>query len=71
MSEPKLLPTKEQIERRAYHLYIERGGENGHDLEDWFAAEKEITEMSEQRTSTARKAFVASAGTTARGLPMK
>jgi hypothetical protein len=62
MSDSKL-PTREQIERRAYDLYLERGGEDGHDLRDWFAAEKELTEMSEQPTSTARKAFAKSAGT--------
>ena len=74
MSEPKLLPTKEQIERRAYHLYIERGGENGHDLEDWFAAERELTEMSQPAASSVQKARAAAstrAGRTAREGPVK
>jgi hypothetical protein len=31
-----------QISRRAYELYSARGGEAGHDLEDWLQAEKEI-----------------------------
>jgi len=36
-------PTREQeIRRRAYELYIERGEEPGHDLEDWLQAEREL-----------------------------
>ena len=34
---------EEQIRRRAYELYEARGRENGHDLDDWFEAEAEIT----------------------------
>jgi hypothetical protein len=37
------IPSNEQIEARAYELYLERGGENGHDVEDWLSAEKELT----------------------------
>lgn len=33
---------EDQISRRAYELYLARGGEAGHDLEDWLRAEKEI-----------------------------
>lgn len=32
----------EQIRCRAYELYEERGGEEGHDTEDWLRAEAEI-----------------------------
>ena len=36
-------PTREQeIRRRAYELYLERGEEPGHDLEDWLQAEREL-----------------------------
>ena len=35
-------PTHEDIARRAYQLYEERGGEHGRDLEDWFQAEREL-----------------------------
>ncbi len=31
-----------QIEQRAYQLFESRGSRPGHDLEDWFAAEKEF-----------------------------
>ena len=34
---------QEQISRRAYELYETRGRADGHDLEDWLRAEKEIT----------------------------
>jgi hypothetical protein len=34
---------EEEIRRRAYELYVERGREDDHDLDDWFRAEAEIT----------------------------
>jgi len=33
---------REQVEHRAYEIYLRRGGENGSDQEDWFAAEREL-----------------------------
>ncbi len=33
---------EEEIRRRAYELYQERGREHGHDLDDWLQAEAEI-----------------------------
>lgn len=33
---------KDRIRCRAYELYEQRGREEGHDLEDWLAAEKEL-----------------------------
>jgi hypothetical protein len=41
MNEGKL-PTVDQIELRAYELYLERGCEDGRDLENWLAAEREL-----------------------------
>jgi hypothetical protein len=32
----------EDIARRAYERYQQRGGEHGRDQEDWFAAEREL-----------------------------
>ena len=61
MSERKV-PTAKQIEQRAYELYLERGCEDGHDLADWLAAEKELTELSEQSASGTPRARAASAG---------
>ncbi len=37
-------PTHEEIERRAYQMYIERGGVHGQDVEDWLQAELELLE---------------------------
>jgi hypothetical protein len=37
-------PTREEIELRAYEIYLQRGGEDGSELNDWLAAEKELTE---------------------------
>ena len=35
-------PTHEEIELRAYHLYLDRAGEHGRDVEDWLKAEHEL-----------------------------
>lgn len=34
--------TREQIERRAYEIYLQRGGSHGTDMEDWLVAEREL-----------------------------
>ena len=34
---------EEQIRLRAYALYVDRGREDGHDLDDWLHAEAEFT----------------------------
>lgn len=33
--------SRDDIARRAYELYERRGGEHGHDWDDWFQAESE------------------------------
>lgn len=33
----------EQIARRAYELFVARGRAEGHDLEDWLQAERELS----------------------------
>lgn len=35
---------EEEVRRRAYDLYTARGGSAGSDLDDWFAAEREVRE---------------------------
>lgn len=35
-------PTHDEIARRAYELYVERGGEHGGDVDDWLRAEREL-----------------------------
>ena len=37
-------PTHEEIARRAYQLFEERGHEPGHEWDDWFQAERELRE---------------------------
>ena len=34
--------TNDMVARRAYSLYLERGGEDGHDVEDWLQALHEL-----------------------------
>jgi len=33
---------QDEIRRRAYELYEERGCEPGHEVEDWFEAERQV-----------------------------
>jgi hypothetical protein len=33
---------REQIESRAHEIYLSRGAEPGHELDDWLQAEREI-----------------------------
>ncbi|MGA8678021.1 MAG: DUF2934 domain-containing protein [Candidatus Acidiferrales bacterium] len=37
-------PTRDEIELRAYQIYIERGGAHGHETDDWLQAEHELFE---------------------------
>lgn len=39
-------PTQEDIKRRAYELFLSRGGIHGNDQEDWFLAEHELRQAS-------------------------
>lgn len=35
-------PIAEDIELRAYHIYLQRGEAHGHDLDDWLQAERQV-----------------------------
>jgi hypothetical protein len=37
-------PAREEIARRAFELFVRRGGEPGHEEEDWLRAEKALRE---------------------------
>lgn len=37
-------PSSDEIARLAYHLYETRGRRDGHDLDDWLSAERELTQ---------------------------
>ena len=36
------MPIRNEIERRAYELHLARGAGDGHDLDDWIQAEREL-----------------------------
>lgn len=42
-------PDRQAVERRAYAIYLEHGGEPGHELENWLQAEQELS-ASENRS---------------------
>jgi hypothetical protein len=41
-SSPRIDGTCDAIARRAFELFCARGGEHGHDVEDWLQAEHEF-----------------------------
>lgn len=53
INEEKL--THEQIEKRAYEIYLQRNGEEGHALEDWLIAEEELMRERPKRESAPLK----------------
>ena len=42
---------EEYIRRRAYELYLERGGQEGFAEADWLRAESEVRQQSKQRSA--------------------
>ena len=54
--------THEQIEKRAYEIYLQHNGEEGHALEDWLIAEQELTQERAKRESIPLKRKTAVAG---------
>lgn len=54
---PPATPTavdREAVTRLAYELYVQRGGEAGHDVEDWLMAEQILLEQ-DKRPAPARR----------------
>ncbi len=52
---------RRQIAERAYHLFIERGGQHGYELDDWLRAEAELAASSKApKTRRVQKAARAS-----------
>jgi hypothetical protein len=41
-NKPESLPLEEQIRQRAFEIYLQRGGQEGSDLDDWQRAEAEL-----------------------------
>ena len=52
-SVPSVTVTDSDVARRAHELYQTRGGEHGHDVDDWIEAEREL-----QRPSTRHHAAI-------------
>ena len=50
---------RETVTSLAYELYVQRGGEHGHALEDWLTAEQMLLEQ-KKRSGPARRAADAS-----------
>jgi hypothetical protein len=72
MSERKL-STPRTVEQRAYELYLERGGEHGHDRADWLTAENELAGLPDQPNSGATTASTVAAAlqaTSPKGAPV-
>ena len=42
-------PSPDEIAAEAYAIYLARGGEHGHDREDWLEAERRVAERRRQR----------------------
>jgi DUF2934 family protein len=51
-SEPRRDPIVEAIARRAYELFLARGEQHGHDLDDWLEAEREFAELARAAPKT-------------------
>ena len=53
---PEIALTHDQIERRAYEIYLARGGQHGHDLADWIMAEHELRTIASLAAAEPRRA---------------
>jgi hypothetical protein len=47
------LPTSEEIQSRAYQIYMERGGADGSALDDWLQAERELQQTTKPHQENA------------------
>ena len=50
-------PTREEIEVRAYEIYIERGATDGQDVDDWLQAELELSQTHKKSDRMAKAAL--------------
>ena len=53
MASPMTPVSPEDIARRAYELYLGRGGADGNDVEDWLMAESELLQERATRLANA------------------
>lgn len=50
-------PLTEEIERRAYDIYLSRGGADGNDVDDWLQAERQVLEELKKEKASLRLAL--------------
>jgi len=62
---------REDVERRAYELYEQRGREHGHDCDDWLAGERELRASGAAETTERFNGGRALDRTTAPGRPLR
>jgi hypothetical protein len=48
--------SEQQIRERAYEIYLARGDQNGDEVSDWLAAERELKESNQPQGQKARAA---------------
>ncbi len=59
--EPQRPGLEEQIRQRAHEIYLQRGGQDGSELNDWLQAEEEVLRAREEAIDEAsRESFPAS-----------
>jgi hypothetical protein len=54
--------SRDELEKRAYEVYLQRGAEHGHDEEDWLLAEAQLTEERNLDRETSEPLKTQSAG---------
>ena len=60
----KKADTAQSIAAKAYERFLSRGGEHGHDMDDWLAAESEVTGARPKRVVSKPRATKAKVATT-------
>ena len=62
----KKADTAQSIAEKAYERFLSRGGEHGHDVEDWLAAESELNGARPKRVVSKPRTAKAKTATTAK-----
>jgi hypothetical protein len=57
-SKERATPDDDVIAKRAYELYLQRGSVSGHELDDWLAAEAELSGAAAQEANETKDAPV-------------
>ena len=58
MNNPRPTYVDQQIRERAYEIYLARGGQQGDEVSDWLAAERELRDSNQPQGKKARAAAV-------------